>query len=71
MPGLQIFKSICIYIYIYIYIYIHPHRNRQVVSNFENIGCFYAIERMRGMRVGETMLIKATQLILIGETVLR
>jgi hypothetical protein len=27
-----------------------------VVSNFENIGCFYAIERMRGMRVGETML---------------
>jgi hypothetical protein len=26
------------------------------VTNFENVGCFYAIERMRGMRVGETML---------------
>jgi hypothetical protein len=25
------------------------------VSNFENVGSFYAIERMRGMRVGETM----------------
>jgi hypothetical protein len=34
----------------------HPDRNHQVVSNFENVGCFYAIERMRGMRVGETML---------------
>ena len=34
----------------------HPYRNHQVVSNFENAGCFYAIERMRGMRVGETML---------------
>jgi hypothetical protein len=27
-----------------------------VVDNFENVGCFYSIERMRGMRVGETML---------------
>jgi hypothetical protein len=23
------------------------------MSNFENVGCFYAIERMRGIRVGE------------------
>ena len=34
----------------------HPYRNHQVVSNFKNVGCFYAMERMRGMRVGETML---------------
>jgi hypothetical protein len=44
-----------------------------VVSNFENIGCFYAIERMRGMRVGETMLsetITAKAKQCLGETML-
>jgi hypothetical protein len=60
------------YIYIYIvfrftsknhYSLFHPYRNHQVVDNFENVGCFYAIERMR---VGETMLIGETI-----ETVLR
>jgi hypothetical protein len=34
----------------------HPYRNHQVVNKFEIVGCFYAIERMCGMRVGETML---------------
>ena len=34
----------------------HPYRNHQVVSNFEIVGCFYVIESMCGMRVGETML---------------
>jgi hypothetical protein len=46
----------------------HPYRNHQVVSNFENVGCFYAIERMRGMRVGETMLRRNNWC--LGETVL-
>ena len=61
--------SIVTYIYIYIYIYSFSfylkksqqsvssvYRNHQVVNNFEIVGCFYAIERMCGMRVGETML---------------
>ena len=38
----------------------HPYRNHQVVNNFEIVGCFYAIERMCRMRVGETMLIGET-----------
>ena len=63
--GIVFFGTLGIYIYIYIVFrftsknhnsLFHPYRNRQVVSNFENVCCFYAIERMRGMRVGETML---------------
>ena len=55
-----------IFIYIYIYIYVYMYVNvciymytyiHQVVNKFVNIGCFYAIERMCGIRVGETMLI--------------
>jgi hypothetical protein len=70
--------SVVIYIYIYIvfrftsknhYSLFHPYRNHQVVSNFQNVGCFYAIERMRGMCVGETMLRRNNWC--LGETVLR
>jgi hypothetical protein len=38
------------------HVFSSQYRNHQVVSNFENIGCFYAIERMYGMCVGERML---------------
>jgi hypothetical protein len=46
-----------------------------MVSNLEKIaGCFYAIERMRGMRVGETMLRRNNEClgetVLVGETML-
>ena len=38
------------------------------MSNFEKKACFYAIERMRGMRVDETINAQAKQC--LGETML-